>query len=175
MKKYINYLFVGFLAYCSVGIITGIVNMTSFFQVINTNVMATGGYTFINDASKELFVPRAIALSIMGFVLVCALIFACIFIALNKSKSSKIIAILISAASLVGSFISLFLINNMYELPKYNNYHYQYKSYYYFTLQQILADAAKSLFIPIISVAVMLLIYTFISADKNQCVKETEQ
>ncbi|MBO5261859.1 MAG: hypothetical protein J6B45_02320 [Clostridia bacterium] len=167
MKKYIDFLFAGVLAYCSIGLITGIINMISFFQIITTKIRIPGG-VFIDEEVQELFIPRTVAISIIGAVCVCAVAFACIYSVLKRNKQSQIVAMVISSLSLIGSLISLFAINNISGLPSFNSYYLEFKSYYDFTIQQMLSDTAKSIFIPIIAVSVMLIIRTAVKKSDNE-------
>lgn len=169
MKKHIDFLFAGVLAYCSIGLITGIINMISFFQIITAKIRISGG-VFIDEETQELFIPRAVALSIIGAVCVCAVAFACIYSVLKRNKQSQIVAMVISSLSSIGSLISLFAINNISGLPRVNSYNSpeEFKGYYDFTIQQILFDTTKSIFIPIIAVSVMLIIRTVVKKSDNE-------
>lgn len=168
MKKYVDFLFAGVLAYCSIGLIAGIINMISFFQIITTKIRIPGGGVFIDDIEQEIFIPRAVMLSTIGLICVCAVTSACIYSVLQVNKQSKIITIAISSLSIISSLVSLFDINNLSELPNVNIYYPESKDYYAFTIQQLLSDTAKSIFIPIIAAAIMLIVRTAIKKSNDE-------
>ena len=163
MKKYIDFLFAGVLAFCSIGLITGIVNLISFFQIITSTINNPNGGGFIYGARQDVFIPRATALSIIALVCVVAVAFACILSFLKKGKASQAVAITVPSLSVIGSFIAIFSVNNLSDLAKYDPYYHVAEiKYYDFTIQQMLAETAKSLFIPIIAVSVMLIVRTLV-------------
>ncbi|MBQ7225872.1 MAG: hypothetical protein IJX02_04645 [Clostridia bacterium] len=166
MKKCIDALFAGVLAYCVIGFITGIINMISFFQIIGFKFSLPPFYSFINENDQEFFLVRSIILSVVAFVCACAVAFACVFFILKKCKASQITAIVISSLSIIGSFIALFAVNNISGLPT-NDPSSDIRGYYDLTVQQMLADAARPLFISIIVTSVMLIIYAIIKNADN--------